>query len=102
MRITFATAQQNPEILDQLRADIEWVDHMRGLHITGEGDPDMYAAANTPDEVFAIPGLAPKGWKELKAEFYQMDADLAELQRYAHSLLRIATGHERIKNLVVR
>lgn len=103
MRVTYAAARQNPGMIDQLREDAEWASHQRGLLITGEGvHPDMWAAANTPDDVFAIPGLAPVGWKELKAAYYQLDSEWAELQRYAAQLVRIATGNERIKNLVIR
>jgi hypothetical protein len=103
MRVTFAAAQADPEMLAQLREDVKWAQAEMAAHLVGEGvDPDKYAAANTLDEVFAIPGLMPAGWKDLKSEYYQENSDWADLVKHAQRLVRVATGHEPIGKMVIR
>lgn len=72
------------------------LDHLAGVGV----NPDEYAAANTPDDIIAIPGLAGlEGWDKLKAKYNAENLLLCQLAWLARVNVRIATGHEPIKNL---
>lgn len=89
------------EGLERVWVDREETGKMLSDHIQGIGvDPDEYAAANTPDDVLAIPGLdGLAGWDKLKEKYMAENLLLAQLHWLARVNVRIATGHEPIKNL---
>lgn len=81
---------------DRAETELMLQNHLRGIGV----DPDEYAAANTPDEAFEIPGLQGlNGWNKLKEKYMAENLLLAELHWLARVNVRIATGHEPIKNL---
>lgn len=86
--------------LDALRAHRDTMEDLLNRWISGaDVDPDMYAAANTPDDVFKIPGLAPIGWADLK-EQYNNEADrLVVIAWNARRAVRVATGHATVREI---
>lgn len=89
------------EGLERVWTDREETAKMLSDHLAGVGvDPDEYAAANTPDDVLRIPGLEGlAGWDKLKAKYNAENLLLCQLAWLARMNVRIATGHEPIKNL---
>jgi hypothetical protein len=102
-RITKSMAKE-PGVLETL-----W--HMRGLadrrlfdHLDGvDCDPETWAAVNTPDEAWQIEDESKRPsavWKARKDEWFAAGAVLGELAAIARRNVRIATGHEPIRNLI--
>ena len=103
-RITmkFGNTLENLEMLWFLRDQAE---RRLSAHLSGqELDPDEWAAVNTPDEAWDVsnPHRPPAEWLVFKNKWMAEGTELANLVKISHRNIRIATGHEPVKNLVCR
>lgn len=104
VRVTKAFGRKpgNLELLWWLRDQAE---RRMAEHLSGEDcTPDQWAAVNTPDEAWSAdnPHRPPTEWLTFKAQWFTEMEKLAALANVARRNVRIATGHEPIKNLVCR
>jgi len=106
VRVTRAFGREpgNLEMLWFLRdvAERHLSDHLTGVSLTAE----EWAAVNTPDEAWETKAEGytppPVKWREIKDKYVEEMAILVELAKAARRNVRIATGHEKIKNMVCR
>lgn len=97
----FGRTLDNLELLWFIRDEAErrLSQHINGVHLSA----DEWAAVNTPDEAWETVagkhGTPPEEWRKFKEDWFAEGRLLVDLARLAQRNVRIATGHEPVKNL---